>query len=62
MENSNNPREHHNLYYIFEADKNAHPLPLEMADEIRRKILEKFFKKDKTFKEFNSPLLTSRDK
>ena len=44
MENSNRPREHHNLYYIFEADKKAHPMSPEMTEKIRKNILNNFSK------------------
>lgn len=44
MENCNTPREHNNLYYIFEADKKAHPMPPEKVEEIRKNILNNFSK------------------
>ena len=44
MENCNTPREHNNLYYIFEADKKAHPMSPEMVEKIRKNILNNFSK------------------
>ena len=44
MENSNRPREHHNLYYIFESDKEAHPMPPEKVEKVRKNILNDFSK------------------
>ena len=41
MENTENRREHYNLYYIFEADKQEHPMPPEMVEKIRKNIFEK---------------------
>jgi len=33
-----------NLYYVFEADKAAHPMPTAAAERIRQKIFESFSK------------------
>jgi hypothetical protein len=44
MENCNTPREHNNLYYIFEADKKAHPMSPEMAEKIRKNIIKNYSK------------------
>jgi len=44
MENSNNPREHHNLYYIFEADKESHPMPPVVVEKIRKNIIKNYSK------------------
>ena len=33
-----NNKEHFNLYYIFEEDKKAHPLPLNIAEKIFKNI------------------------
>lgn len=45
MENTENRREHNNLYYIFAADKQKHPMPPEMAEEIRKNILRNLLQK-----------------
>lgn len=55
MENSNTPREHSNLYYIFEADKKAHPLPLETVEKIRKNIIKNFPKNLKLSNNNNPP-------
>ena len=44
MENNGSPREHHNLYYIFESDKEAHPMPPEKVEKVRKNILNNFSK------------------
>jgi hypothetical protein len=44
MENCNTPREHNNLYYIFEADKKAHPMSPDMAEKIRKNITKNYSK------------------
>ena len=44
MAQQENHREHYNLYYIFEADKREHPMPLRYVEDIRKKILENFKK------------------
>ena len=44
MENAENRREHYNLYYIFAADKQKHPMPPEMVKEIIKNIFEKIQK------------------
>ena len=31
-------REHYNLYYIFKAEQEAHPMMLEVAEEMRKNI------------------------
>lgn len=47
-------REHRNLYYIFEADRRAHPMPPERAEEMFEKI-KKIFQNRKTFPPVRSP-------
>lgn len=44
MENTENHREHYNLYYIFAADKQERPMPPEKVEEIRKNIFEKNLK------------------
>ena len=55
MENTENRREHYNLYYIFEADKQEHPMPPEMVEKIRKNIFEKNPKKLKLLNIENPP-------
>ena len=55
MENSNNPREHHNLYYIFEADKESHPMPPVVVEKIRENIIKIFSKNLKLSSNDNPP-------
>ena len=44
MENTENLREHNNLYYIFAADKQEHSLPVDKKDEIWDNISKDFSK------------------
>ena len=44
MENTENRHVHYNLYYIFAADKQEHPMPPEMVEKIQKNIFEKFQK------------------
>ena len=55
MENTENRREHYNLYYIFETDKQEHPMPPEKVEEIRKNIFEKNSKKLKLLNNENPP-------
>lgn len=55
MENTENRREHYNLYYIFAADKQEHPMPPEMVEKIRKNIFEKNLKKLKLLDSDNPP-------
>ena len=55
MENTENHREHYNLYYIFAADKQEHPMPPEKVEEIRKNIFEKNSKKLKLLNNENPP-------
>ena len=55
MENTENRREHYNLYYIFAADKQEHPMPPEKVEEIRKNIFEKNSKKSKLLNNENPP-------
>ena len=55
MENTENRREHYNLYYIFETDKQEHPMPPEKVEEIRKNIFEKNSKKLKLLNSDNPP-------
>ena len=55
MENTENHREHYNLYYIFAADKQKHPMPPEMVKEIIKNIFEKNSKKLKLLNIENPP-------
>ena len=55
MENTENRREHYNLYYIFAADKQEHPMPPEMVKEIIKNIFEKNSKKLKLLNNENPP-------
>jgi hypothetical protein len=55
MENAKNRREHYNLYYIFETDKQEHPMPPEKVEEIRKNIFEKNSKKLKLLNNENPP-------
>lgn len=55
MENAENRREHHNLYYIFAADKQEHPMPPEMVEKIQKNIFEKNSKKLKLLNIENPP-------
>ena len=55
MENTENHREHYNLYYIFAADKQKHPMPPEMVKEIIKNIFEKNSKKLKLLNNENPP-------
>lgn len=55
MENMENRREHYNLYYIFAADKQAHPMPPEKVEKIRRNIFEKSLKIVKLLNSDNPP-------
>ncbi len=36
---------HHNLYYIFEKDKQLHPMPFKKVKFVRFKINRKFIEK-----------------
>ncbi|MBO5798230.1 MAG: hypothetical protein J6R77_07820 [Clostridia bacterium] len=47
-------KQHANLYYIFEADRRAHPMPPEQAKEIFKKI-QKIFQNRKTFSHSGAP-------
>ena len=55
MENTENRREHYNLYYIFAADKQEHPMPAEMVEKIRKNIFEKNSKIVKLLNSDNPP-------
>ena len=55
MENAENRREHYNLYYIFAADKQEHPMPPEMVEKIRKNIFEKNSKIVKLLNNENPP-------
>ena len=55
MENTENHREHYNLYYIFAADKQKHPMPPEMVKEIIKNIFEKNSKNLKLLNIENPP-------
>lgn len=55
MENTENRREHNNLYYIFAADKQEHPMPPDMVEKIRKNIFEKNLKKLKLLSSNNPP-------
>ena len=55
MENAENHREHYNLYYIFAADKQEHPMPPEMVEKIRKNIFEKNSKIVKLLNSDNPP-------
>ena len=55
MENTESRREHYNLYYIFETDKQEHPIPPEKVEEIRKNIFEKNSKKLKLLNNENPP-------
>ena len=55
MESTENHREHYNLYYIFETDKQEHPMPPEKVEEIRKNIFEKNLKKLKLLNIENPP-------
>ena len=55
MENAKNLREHYNLYYIFAADKQEHPMPSEMVEKIRKNIFEKNSKIVKLLNSDNPP-------
>ena len=55
MENTESRREHYNLYYIFAADKQEHPMPPEKVEEIRKNIFEKNLKIAKLLNVENPP-------
>ena len=41
-------REHSNLYYILEADKQANPMPSEWVERLREKIFKNYLRIDNT--------------
>ena len=55
MESTENRREHYNLYYIFAADKQEHPMPPEMVEKIRKNIFEINLKIVKLLNDENPP-------
>lgn len=55
MENTENRREHNNLYYIFATDKQEHPMPPEMVEKMRKNIFEKNLKILKLLNSDNPP-------
>lgn len=38
-------KEHHNLYYIFEWDKQRHPIPFKKLRLVRFKLNQKIYEK-----------------
>ncbi len=44
-----------NLYYLFLADKQAHPMPEEACLKIRKNFFEEFSKKVKLFQDPDPP-------
>ena len=55
LEKCENRREHHNLYYIIEADRRAHEMPAETAETLRKKLFENFSKIIKPNANVNPP-------
>ena len=55
MEKTADRREHYNLYYIFEADRQRHEMPKNEVERIRKNIFKKFSENLKPFDDENPP-------